>query len=475
MHVLADIAYLAAAALFVLGLKMLNRVRTARRGNALAAVGMALAIIATLATHAGLSWSWIIAGLLAGSVLGAWLARAVPMTSMPEMVALLNGLGGLASLLVGLSVFWSEYLHPPFAGGAAPEFPLAQSHAGGAQWALTVVLSVIVGAVTFTGSLMAVLKLQEKLVKGTPIVLPGRHAINVGVALATLALGAFAGFVLAGPAAGTALLALAVLAGVLGVLLVIPIGGADMPVVISLLNSYSGIAGSMTGFVLNEPLLIAAGALVGASGIILSQLMCKAMNRSLGAVLIGGFGAGGGDKSAYKNVKSASPEEAAMILDGAGSVIFVPGYGMAVSQAQHVVKDLANALESRGTNVRFAIHPVAGRMPGHMNVLLAEADVPYDKLYELDRINGDFKTTEVAVVIGANDVVNPAAIDDPQSPIAGMPILNVHEAQTVLMVKRSLSPGYAGIKNPLFERDNCLMCFGDGKQFLSEVLQELKS
>ena len=283
-----------------------------------------------------------------------------------------------------------------------------------------------------------------------------------------------------GAQAAIALVIVTGIACLLGVLAVIPIGGADMPVVVSLLNSYSGIAAAMAGFVINNSLLIAAGALVGASGLILTNLMCKAMNRSLLNVLVGGFGAtassaGGGGKSEYKNVKTAAPEEAAMILEDATSVIFVPGYGMAVAQAQHVVKELGKEMEKRGAVVRYAIHPVAGRMPGHMNVLLAEADVPYEQLWEMERINSEFKNTDVAVIIGANDVVNPAAIDDPQSPIAGMPILMSHEARTVLMVKRSLSPGYAGIKNPLFERDNTLMCFGDGKAFLEEVLKELKS
>ena len=466
MDFLIDLAYLAAAASFIWGIKEMQKVKSARRGNALAALGMLLAVLATVASHGGLSWGWILGGLALGTAAGAWLALRVPMTAMPEMVALLNGSGGLASLLVALAVFDGEH-------GRSAALAAASQH--GAAWALTMALSVLVGAVTFTGSLVAVLKLQEKLIGGQPVVLPARHVLSLLLGAGCLALAALSCFLLDGPTAWWALLGLAAAAGVLGVVLVLPIGGADMPVVISLLNSYSGIAASMTGFVLSDPMLIAAGALVGASGIILSQLMCKAMNRSLGSVLVGGFGnAGAGDRSEYQGVKSASPEEAAMLLEGANSVVFVPGYGLAVSQAQHVVKDLAKRLEARGAQVRFAIHPVAGRMPGHMNVLLAEADVPYEKLVEMDKINADFRTTDVAVVVGANDVVNPAALDDPQSPIAGMPILNVHEAQTVLMVKRSLSPGYAGIKNPLFERENCLMCFGDGKQFLTDVLAELK-
>jgi NAD(P) transhydrogenase subunit beta len=349
---------------------------------------------------------------------------------------------------------------------------------GNHVWMAAIVLSILVGGVTFTGSLVAMGKLAEKI-RGTPILLPGRHWLLGGLTLAAAVLGVLAGWFWTGSTAEYALIAIAALACAIGVLAVIPIGGADMPVVVSLLNSYSGIAASMAGFVINNALLIAAGALVGASGIILSLLMCKAMNRSLMNVLVGGFGvssdAGAGGKSEYKNVKSTSPEEAAMLLGDATSVIFVPGYGMAVAQAQHVVKELGRTLEKRGAQVRYAIHPVAGRMPGHMNVLLAEADVPYEQLCEMEAINGDFKNTDVAVVIGANDVVNPAALDDPHSPIAGMPILNAHEARTVLVVKRSLSPGYAGIKNPLFERDNALMCFGDGKAFLEDVLKEIKA
>ncbi len=478
MHDTAKVLYLVATALFIFGLKRMGRVRTARQGNLISALGMLLAIVTTLvAPDVGvtLSWPMIIAGLVIGGAVGAWLARTVEMTAMPEMVALFNGFGGGASLLVALAVFWGEYLHDDALKAAAPAHGEVLGLTGPIVWVIAIVLSVLVGGVTFSGSLVAMGKLSGKI-PGKPILLPGRHFINLGLGVLAILLGWWAGWAVAGGMSAFLLVVLALVSFALGVLLVIPIGGADMPVVISLLNSYSGIAASMAGFVIGNSLLIVAGALVGAAGLILTNLMCKAMNRSLLHVLVGGFGDTGAtaDNSDYTNVKSASPEEVAMILESASSVIFVPGYGMAVAQAQHVVKELADLLEKGGREVRFAIHPVAGRMPGHMNVLLAEADVPYDKLFELDHINGDFKNTDVAVVVGANDVVNPAAIEDPHSPIAGMPILNAYEAGTVLIVKRSLSPGYAGIKNPLFERDNCMMCFGDGKKFMQEVVNEFK-
>jgi len=330
--------------------------------------------------------------------------------------------------------------------------------------------------VTLTGSLVAYAKLAGKMT-GNPILLPGRHILNLLLFIFALVV---AGMLAFGSYSGTFVLGLclAVLAAslILGVLAVIPIGGADMPVVISLLNSYSGIAAAMTGFVLRNNLLIVSGSLVGASGIILSEIMCKAMNRSLGNVLIGGFGGdtSGGGSEGYTNIKQSSPEEMAMILEDAESVVFVPGYGLAVAQAQHVTKELANLLEKHGSKVSYAIHPVAGRMPGHMNVLLAEADVPYEQLIEMDDINPEFKTTDVAIILGANDVVNPAAINDPNSPIAGMPILNVHEARTVFIIKRSLSPGFAGIRNELFDYDNAIMVFGDAKKVLTEVVNEVK-
>ncbi|KAA3611725.1 MAG: NAD(P)(+) transhydrogenase (Re/Si-specific) subunit beta [Planctomycetota bacterium] len=468
----AGIAYLVATALFIFGLKKLSKVRTARRGNQMAAVGMLLAIATTLLETGNLSWPGLVVGVLLGAAIGGWLSQKVEMTGMPELVAMFNGVGGGASMLVALSLFWRLYLTSP----EASEGLAASEAAGmGGIWAVTVFLSILIGSITLTGSLVAMGKLSGK-VSGNPILLPNRHLISIALGAGAILVGLLAGFGASGAMAATLLILLALIAGALGVLVVIPIGGADMPVVVSLLNSYSGIAASMAGFVIANPLLITAGALVGASGLILTNLMCKAMNRSLANVLIGGFGGDevSGDARDYTNVKSASPEEAAMILESAGSVIFIPGYGMAVAQAQHVVKEMGEELERRGADVRYAIHPVAGRMPGHMNVLLAESDVPYEQLFELERINNDFKNTDVAIIVGANDVVNPSAIEDPQSPIAGMPILNAHESQTVLMIKRSLSPGYAGIRNPLFERDNTLMCFGDGKAFLQETLTELK-
>ncbi len=476
---IAQLLYLVATALFVVGIKRLGKVKTARSGNQLSALGMLLAIVVTLvAPGVGieLDWKMVGIGLVAGSLIGAVMAKRVAMTGMPEMVALFNGFGGLASTMVALSEFWGR----DFGTAIAPGDVIL----GREVWAIAVLLSVLVGTVTFTGSLMAMGKLSGKI-SGNSIILPLRHLLVAVLLVGGIACGVEAGFGLGLPLLAdldpsTLLIGLIACAAIFGVVSVLPIGGADMPVVVSLLNSYSGIAAAMAGFVIGNSLLIVAGALVGAAGMILTIIMCKAMNRSLANVLVGGFGgdtpksAGGSRADEYTSYKQASAEEASMILDAAESVIFVPGYGMAVAQAQHVVKELGEVLEKNGCTVRYAIHPVAGRMPGHMNVLLAEADVPYEQLFELERINSEFKTTDVCVIIGANDVVNPAAIEDPQSPIAGMPILNAFEAGTSLMVKRSLSPGYAGIKNSLFERDNNYMCFGDGKQFLEAVLQELK-
>ena len=476
----AGLLYLVATTFFVLGIKNLGKVRSARRGNTFASIGMLIAIVTTLTSPGiGIELDWIIvlAGLVVGGGIGLYLARTVEMTGMPEMVALFNGFGGLASTCVALSEFWGKYLGDGRSETHAPALIDNIGALGGHVWSLAIILSVLIGTVTFTGSLMAMGKLSGKI-SGNPVLLPGRHLLNTALGAVALITAYFIGWGASGGSAEMALLAMTVAAAVFGVLFVLPIGGADMPVVVSLLNSYSGIAASMAGFVIGNSLLIVAGALVGASGLILTMIMCKAMNRSLGNVLIGGFGdqptGGGGGADEYEGVKAAGAEEAAMILEAAESVIFVPGYGMAVAQAQHVVKELGEVMEKRGAEVSYAIHPVAGRMPGHMNVLLAEADVPYEQLFELERINNTFKTTDVTVVIGANDVVNPEAIENPQSPIAGMPILNVHESGTVLMIKRSLSPGYAGIKNPLFERDNNYMCFGDGKAFLEDVLSELK-
>ncbi len=457
MSPLVNIAYLVAAALFIFGLKGLAHPRTAVRGNLVGAAGMLLAVVVTLLDRQILSYEWILLGFVVGGTVGAVFAVKVEMTAMPQMVALFNGFGGGASALVA---------------GAA----LAEAISGRPSTQLTVatVASGLIGAVTFWGSLVAFGKLQG-LITEKPVLLPARHAINILLLLISLCLGAV---IVTSPQAAWVYAVLVAVSSVLGCLLVIPIGGADMPVVISLLNSYSGLAACATGFVLMNNVLIIGGSLVGASGLILTNLMCKAMNRSLPNVLFGGLGleeAGPQADDVYAGrVKSTSPEEVAMLLETARRVVFVPGYGMAVSQAQHAVRDLANLLESRGTEVQFAIHPVAGRMPGHMNVLLAEADIDYDKLKEPDEINPTMEQVDVAIVIGANDVVNPVARSDDSSPIAGMPIIDVDRARTVVVIKRSLSPGFAGIPNPLFAADNCLMLFGDGKKMMTELLSALK-
>jgi len=468
-HVAVYLGYLVATVMFIVGLKMQQRVPTARDGNRLSAAGMLLAVLLTVLELGAFDPTYIVAGVVLGSAIGLVAAYRVQMTAMPQMVALFNGMGGGASMLVALSYFHHEVLD---AGGAR-----TMAAALGADSALTTVLGVLIGAVTLTGSIVAFLKLQE-WIDGRPVLLPGRHVVNALLAVGALVLGGLAAFGLSDPSTlAWATWAFAAIALVLGVLLVIPIGGADMPVVISLLNSYSGLAAAMTGFVLKNNLLIVVGSLVGASGIILTRIMSKAMNRSLANVLFGGFGAtdataGGGGE--YRNVKSASLEEAAMILEGAGSVIFVPGYGLAVAQAQHAVKELADLLMRRGTSVKYAIHPVAGRMPGHMKVLLAESNVPYEQLYEMDAINPEFKATDVVVVIGANDVVNPAATRDRGSPIYGMPILNVHEARSVIILKRSLGAGFSGIRNELFEYPNAVLLFADARKGLAGLAEELK-
>jgi NAD(P) transhydrogenase subunit beta len=468
---IAEVAYLVAAVLFIVGIKQLGRVRTARRGNQLAGVAMLIAIVATLAQVQVIDAQWILIGLAVGGLVGAVSALRVPMTRMPEFVALFNGSGGGASALVAISVVWFAVVERQAAGTLTEHLGVAP--------AVTVVLSVLVGAVTLSGSVVAYLKLAEIVLGGKPTLLPGRHAINAVLLLGALGLGGYLAFGATDPdSTATAMLALTTVSLLLGVLLVIPIGGADMPVVISLLNSYSGVAASMTGFVLGNHLLIISGAAVGAAGIILTKVMCDAMNRSLANVIFGGFGAvdtspaaGGGE---YKNVRSCSAEEAAIVLEDAASVVIAPGYGLAVAQAQHAVRELADLLKKRGCAVRYAIHPVAGRMPGHMNVLLAEADVPYEELLEMDAINPELKDTDVAIVLGANDVVNPDALTNPQSPIYGMPILRVHEARTVFIVKRSLGAGFAGIKNTLFEAPNASMVFGDAKKVVMAIVGELK-
>ncbi|MBI3466467.1 MAG: NAD(P)(+) transhydrogenase (Re/Si-specific) subunit beta, partial [Planctomycetes bacterium] len=402
---------------------------------------------------------------------GTVAALKVPMTGMPGMVAILNGCGGLASALVALAYLWVHVVEPAKIGTLAALLGFSQSS--------TLALSILLGGLTFSGSVVAYLKVQEK-VSDLPVLFAGRHLVNTALFAGSLAAGASLAYVAISPSLG-ALLSLVLLAVslILGVLMVIPIGGADMPVVISLLNALSGVAASATGFIFNNDLLIIAGALVGASGLILTQIMCTAMNRSLANVVFGGFGAqegtAGAARSEYKNVRFASAEDAAVLLEIANSVVIVPGYGMAVAQAQHIVHELSDLLQSRGAKVHYAIHPVAGRMPGHMNVLLAEANVPYDQLIEMEAINPEFKDTDVVIVIGANDVVNPAGLKNPGSPIYGMPILEVFHARSVFVVKRSLGAGFAGIKNELFEYPNTMMLLGNARQVVQEILGYLKS
>jgi NAD(P) transhydrogenase subunit beta len=469
--VLIPLAYLLSAVLFIFGLKGMTRVRSARRGNALAALAMLIAIVTTLLDLGLVDYRWILLGFIVGGLIGGVAAMKVEMTAMPEMVALFNGCGGGASALVALSLTWKETIETGHVG--------TLNAAVGHEVAITTALSILIGAVTFSGSLVAFLKLRG-WIPGRPTLIPGRHWINALLFLGVVATGAWLAF-LAGGAGGLAIAALTVtaLSLLLGILLVIPIGGADMPVVISLLNSYSGLAAAATGFVLSNNVLIISGALVGASGLILTKIMCVAMNRTMVNVVFGGFGIeeeGGGEGGGeYEGVRSCGPEEAAMLLENADSVVIAPGYGLAVAQAQHTVHELADMLEKRGAKVRYAIHPVAGRMPGHMNVLLAEADVPYEELVEMDQINPDFRNTDVVLVVGANDVVNPAAEKSPGSPIYGMPVLRVWEARTVFVIKRSLASGFAGIKNELFENDNTLMLFGDAKKMCQELISELKA
>lgn len=463
-----DVAYIVAVVLFILGIKNLGKPKTARRGNTLSALGMLIGIVVTLLDKQVLEYDIILIGLLASAAVGIFMARRVAMTSMPQMVALLNGFGGIASFLIAVSEYTNSGANLINRGGI--DF-------------VTLVLSALIGMLTFSGSIVAAMKLQE-WISGKPIVYPLQKTLNAlmlaGVAVLSVMLYislSNASFYLDSlEAANMYFYIIGGLAFILGITLVIPIGGADMPVVVSLLNSYSGIAVAMTGFVLHNNALIIVGSLVGASGIILTNIMCKAMNRSILNVLFGGFGAtaaGGDQREIAGNVKSATPDEAAMILDVAEKVIIVPGYGMAVSQAQHVVKKLTDYLSKKGTDVRFAVHPVAGRMPGHMNVLLAEAGVEYDRLFDME-INDDFATTDVTIVIGANDVVNPAAKDNPSSPIYGMPVLNVEASRTVLVLKRSMNPGFAGIENELFYKDNTLMVFGDAKKTIEGFITSLQ-
>jgi H+-translocating NAD(P) transhydrogenase subunit beta len=471
---LITLAYIVASILFILGLKMLGRQATARRGNGLSSLGMLLAVIVTLFDHHVISYTWIVVGVLIGTAIGVACARLVKMTSMPEMVALLNGFGGLASLLVGAAEYgkisaygWDRYLS---------EFPGTPTFTSTA-----IFLAVFIGGVTFTGSIYAFCKLAEWL-SGRPVLFRGQHLLNGAFGLVLLLCGivyvAYSGTAIALPA----FLVIVIIALALGWTMVMPIGGGDMPVVISMLNSLSGLAASAAGFVIANNVLIVAGCLVGTSGLILTIIMCRAMNRSFTNVLFSGFGAttsstpaASGEGAIQGELKPISAEDSFSVLEAARQVVIIPGYGMAVSQAQHVVRELAEMLENNGTEVRFAIHPVAGRMPGHMNVLLAEANVPYEQLVEMDAINPLMPTMDVAIVIGANDVVNPAAARDRSSPIFGMPIINAHEARTVICLKRGKGTGFSGLENQLFLLPNTRMLYGDAKSSLQAVVAELKA
>ncbi|HLO88882.1 MAG TPA: NAD(P)(+) transhydrogenase (Re/Si-specific) subunit beta [Nostocaceae cyanobacterium] len=456
-----QLTYLVAACLFILGLKKLGSPATARNGNLIAAVGMLLAVVATMLDQHVLNYEMILVGLGIGSVIGAIAAYKVQMTEMPQMVGLLNGLGGAASSLVAVAEFWRFFSH----GEAIP-----------LDVNISILLDILIGGVTFTGSVLAFAKLQG-LISGSPITFSFQQPFNfflVGVFVLGSA------YLIINPHNLAAFLAVFTVSLILGVVFVLPIGGGDMPVVISLLNSFSGLAAAAAGFVVMNNMLIIAGALVGASGIILTEIMCKAMNRSLASVLFGAFGGvvtvsgGAGGSNANLTVHSIDPEEGAMMLGYARSVVIVPGYGMAVAQAQHSVRELADQLEKMGVEVKYAIHPVAGRMPGHMNVLLAEANVPYTQLYDMEDINPQFDQTDVALVIGANDVVNPAARSDANSPIYGMPILEVDKAKHTIVIKRGMSTGFAGVDNELFYKDKTTMLFGSAKDMVAKLVSEVK-
>ncbi len=453
------VLYLIAAVLFIIGLMRLSSPATARTGNILAAIGMLIAVVITLLLQDILNYTMILVGIAIGGVIGGVAARAVKMTAMPQMVGIYNGLGGGASLLIAAAEFFRYY---KLDGG----FDV--------QSAATIMITVLIGAVTFSGSIIAFGKLQG-FVQSRPITYPFQNIFNLVIFLAIL--GAII-YLIVVPESIPLFLGLIAVALVLGVLLVIPIGAADMPVVISLLNSYSGLAAAAAGFVLGNMFLIISGALVGASGFILTRIMCRAMNRSLTNVIFGAFGAVASSATdsvgGERVVRETSGEEVATLLGYSKRAIIVPGYGLAVAQAQHQVAELADMLEARGVDVKYAIHPVAGRMPGHMNVLLAEANIPYDKLFDLDQINNDFERADVVVVVGANDVVNPVARNMEGSPIYGMPILNADRAQSVVVIKRSLSPGFAGIDNPLFYMDKTMMFFRDAKQAFLEIIDEVK-
>ena len=451
-----NLAYVIAAILFILGIKKLSSPKTARNGNTIASIGMLIAIIATVVSFELLDFKLIVIGMIIGSIIGATFAIRVEMTQMPQMVAIFNGFGGGASALVALAEYFNKF-------DKLDQF-----------LASTITVSVFIGTLTLTGSFIAFGKLQG-FISGKPIVFPGQQAINGLLALALVVMGV--SVCIGGGQDMNMFYGVLIVAAILGITLTIPIGGADMPVVISLLNSYSGVAAAATGFVLGNNGLIISGALVGASGLILTNIMCKGMNRSLANVIFGAVGleqesVAGSDKQI--KVKSTTTEEAAMILEAADKVIIVPGYGLAVAQAQHAVRQVADLLESMGKKVLYAIHPVAGRMPGHMNVLLAEANVPYEQLEDLGDVNPEFDECDVAIVLGANDVVNPASRHDTSSPIYGMPILDVDKSRTVIVNKRTMNPGFAGIQNELFGFDNTVMVFGDAKEMLTTLYKDLK-
>ena len=454
MSYFSEITYLLASILFIFGLKSLSHPDTARRGMNLAAIGMLAAIVGTLVRHEIVRFEWIIAGLVIGSVIGAAMSIWMPMTAMPQRTALSHAFGALAASLVGISEY---YRH----GEALGTFKMT-----------ALGLEVMLGSLTVTGSLMAFVKLQD-LIRGTPITYKGQNVFNIMLFVVMVGLFVYLLFV---PATGVAFYVMVGLAFVFGVSLVLPIGAADMPVVMSLMNSYAGLAAAATGFALSNNVLIIAGTLDGFSGFILSILMCRAMNRSVTNVLFGAFGSQSAVAATQAEgvMREVQPEDVAVQMAYARQVVFVPGYGMATAQAQHAVRELGDLLESRGVSVKYAIHPVAGRMPGHMNVLLAEANVPYSQLYELEQINSEFQSTDVAVVIGANDVVNPDARDNPQSPIAGMPILEVDRSHSVIVLKRGKGRGFAGIENPLFFKPNTGMLYGDAKSSLTKLVQAVQ-
>jgi len=460
---LITIAYIAASALFILSLGGLSRQETARRGNWYGIIGMFIALAATAAAMDPSGWPILGGVLIVGALIGATLASRVQMTSMPELVAILHSFVGLAAVLVGFGTY--------LGGASIPQNEILIHH-------IEIFIGVCIGSVTFTGSVIAFLKLRGSI-GGKPFMLPGRHFINLAMLIATIALGVL--YVMAPGVSGNQyLLAATILTGILGVHFIMAIGGADMPVVVSMLNSYSGWAASAAGFMLSNDLLIITGALVGSSGAILSYIMCKGMNRSFISVMLGGFGTEGGTVAAAGSapageVRSVDAETTASMLQQSKKVIIVPGYGLAVAQAQHSLAEVVKILKDGGTEVKFAIHPVAGRLPGHMNVLLAEASIPYDIVFEMDEINDEFNGTDVSWVIGANDIVNPSALDDPASPIAGMPVLHVWEARDTIVMKRSMASGYAGVDNPLFYKDNTLMLFGDAKKVVDEILTAMRA